>query len=369
MSERPRRILHILWSLQIGGKERAVYQLAREQRRRGDEADIAVGGHNGLYARLARDAGADVHELGQRQAADITVWPKAKKIFRDYDVLHFHSAEPVLAAVAARMPARKYYTHRAGASPRSARRSARYMVFGRYVRGHFDGVSGNTRHGAADAARLLGLDPKGVAVTYNGIDFDLLRPERPPNDVRKSLRIDDDRVVVGTSGNLRAWKRIDRLLEAVAGHDDRGVVTLIVGDGPARHELERLATSLGIANRIAITGMQEHVGDYLQIMDIFVLPSGQKESFGNAAVEAMAVGLPVIVFADGGGVLEHIEDQVTGVVVDGVGSLRGALAALARNPDRRRVLGKNARKLARDRYSLAAMAAAYDRLYSRRRLT
>ena len=50
-------------------------------------------------------------------------------------------------------------------------------------------------------------------------------------------------------------------------------------------------------------------------MDVFALPSGPEESFGNAAVEAMGVGLPTVVFADGGGLVEHVIDGETGFVV------------------------------------------------------
>ena len=57
------------------------------------------------------------------------------------------------------------------------------------------------------------------------------------------------------------------------------------------------------------------MASYLQVMDVFCLPSTALESFGNAAVEAMAAGLPTVVFADGGGLVEHIDDGQTGFVV------------------------------------------------------
>ena len=109
---------------------------------------------------------------------------------------------------------------------------------------------------------------------------------------------------------------------------------------------------------------RENVIDYLQAMDAFVLPTGPEESFGNAAVEAMALKLPVIVFADGGGLLEHVEDSVTGLVVKDVSALTTALSALRASDSLRHDLGMAASAFVRRRYSLHNMYAAYEALYA-----
>src|SRR4051794_22124369 len=64
-------ILHVMWTLQIGGAERAVYQLVREQRRAGIQADVLLGKGGGLYAAHTRETGAMVHEVGLRRAFDL----------------------------------------------------------------------------------------------------------------------------------------------------------------------------------------------------------------------------------------------------------------------------------------------------------
>ena len=74
-------------------------------------------------------------------------------------------------------------------------------------------------------------------------------------------------------------------------------------------------------------------------MDVFSLPSMGLESFGNAAVEAMALGLPTIVFADGGGLLEHVEHGRTGMVVETQAQLERAISQLMQDPSMRRELG------------------------------
>ena len=146
---------------------------------------------------------------------------------------------------------------------------------------------------------------------------------------------------------MQSWKRVDRLLEAVARLGD-GVNCVVLGDGPARPGLERRATELGIPDRVAFVGWKKHVGDYIQLLDAFVLPSGPEEAFGNAAVEAMGLGIPTVVFEDGGGLVEHVVDRETGLVVSDTDDLARALSELAAEPALRMHLGGAGRRRARD---------------------
>jgi glycosyltransferase involved in cell wall biosynthesis len=357
-------VLHVMWSMEIGGAERAVYQLVREQRRAGIRADVLLCRGGGLYAGCCRDVGAVVHELGQRRAADLRVAARARALLTDYEIAHFHGPELALIHLAARQPElRCYYTHRAGLFEYPAKQLIRYKLAGRYFGRSFVGISANTAQGAAAAARLFHLPIDSIAVTYNGIDFTLLEPRRSREAVLREIARPEDVVRVGTSAHLRNLKRVDRLLRALASRCAGGVEGLIVGDGPARVELEQLARRLGITERVKFVGRQDHIGDYLQLMDVFVLPSGPEESFGNSAVEAMGVGLPTIVFADGGGLLEHVEDGRSGFVVDSDEQLAERIGELARQPSLRRGIGDCARSRVRKRYSLDTMLRRYSDFY------
>ena len=171
------------------------------------------------------------------------------------------------------------------------------------------------------------------------------------------------RLIVGTAANLQGWKRVHLLIEAISRAPDLPIHGLILGDGPARDSLEALARSLGVVDRVTFLGRKDHIGDYLQLLDIFVLPSGPEEAFGNAAVEAMGVGIPTVVFADGGGLTEHVTDRSTGLVVRDSDRLAAALAELAGNETLRRELGAEGRRYVRSTYSLDAMFERYSRLY------
>ena len=149
---------------------------------------------------------------------------------------------------------------------------------------------------------------------------------------------------------------------------DRDVRCYILGDGPARPGLEEQVRRLGLQDRVIFTGKKERVGDYLQILDIFVLPSGPEESFGNSAVEAMGFGLPTIVFADGGGLTEHVDDGRTGFIVRDLDHLVETLRRLIDDPALRGRIGEAARQTMRGRYTGERMVERYNLLYTRDRI-
>ena len=141
---------------------------------------------------------------------------------------------------------------------------------------------------------------------------------------------------VGTVKTLAPAYGIDLLLRAFARLQQSrpaGAVAVrlrLVGDGPQRAELERLAAELGIAAQVDFIGAVPHaqVGAELRRIDIFVAASRQ-ESFGVAVLEASAAGLPVVVTRVGG-LPEVVEDGVTGLLVqpDDVPALAAAIGRL-----------------------------------------
>jgi len=363
------RVLHVLWNMEIGGAERALFQLVREQRMRGIHADVLLAANAGLYGERTRDIGATVTELGMSGPFDLTSAKAACPLLRDYEIMHFHSAEFGLMHVAAAERYLKlFYTHRAGMFKYELKKLLRYKLTGRYLRRYFTGISGNTGQACDAAANLFGIHRDRIRVTYNGIDFSLLNPVSSRQEMLRELKDDRSDVIrIGTSANLRRLKRIDLLIDAVARLNDPRVCCYVLGDGPAKEELQEQARQLGLADRVIFTGKVERVGDYLQFFDIFVLPSGPEESFGNSAVEAMGVGIPTIVFADGGGLVEHVDNGITGYIVRDVPELTDRLKNLIAHPEDRKKIGEAGRHEMTDRYSPARMVDRYSQLYEQQR--
>ncbi len=139
---------------------------------------------------------------------------------------------------------------------------------------------------------------KEIKVIPNFIDFKRFS-KKERNHFRKLVANDDEKILIHIS-NFRKVKRVEdvvRMFELVLKKIPAKL--LMVGDGPERHKAEELTRSLEVYSHVKFIGKQEAVEDLLSISDLFVLPS-QTESFGLAALEAMACEVPVISSNSGG---------------------------------------------------------------------
>jgi glycosyltransferase involved in cell wall biosynthesis len=200
----------------------------------------------------------------------------------------------------------------------------------------FSAVSGVV---AAEAQTLL---PRNVVhVLPNGVDAARWRVEHVPG-LAAELRI-------ASVMRLNARKRGAALLTAVAraqaelGDTVRLRLTL-VGDGPQRGRLRRTADRLGLSSMVRFAGYlpREGVREVLANSDVFALAS-RLESFGIAALEARAAGVPVVAL-DRGGIKEFVRDGQDGLLACSDRELAAHLVALARDPELRERLRSGARE-------------------------
>jgi glycosyltransferase involved in cell wall biosynthesis len=157
-----------------------------------------------------------------------------------------------------------------------------------------------------------------------------------------------------TVGRLVPWKRVDQALEAVGKTPGLGLV--VVGDGPERAGLERIAGSLGLADRVWFAGACSHV-ETLALMaacDLFVLNSTY-EGLPHVVLEAMALGLPVVATAVGG-TPEVVRDGETGVLIPAEDeSLSAVVLRLAEDEEQRKRFGNAARRYACEHFTVERM--------------
>jgi glycosyltransferase involved in cell wall biosynthesis len=205
-------------------------------------------------------------------------------------------------------------------------------------------------------------------VLYNGVDlqrFDAAQFEAQGKALRAECGVTEGRLVFGSSGRLAPEKNYAVLVDALAGLRSRGVDAhlLIVGEGPMRPALEALARERGVAERMSLIGSREDVRPALAAMDVFVLPS-TNETFSNAALEAMSMGLPAIL-SRVGGAPEMVTDGVQGHLLD-VQTLRESLIpsleALAKDTGLRRRMGEAARVRVASQFADQQMITAYRSL-------
>jgi glycosyltransferase involved in cell wall biosynthesis len=155
------------------------------------------------------------------------------------------------------------------------------------------------------------------SVIYNGVDLNRFSSARiGATGLRAQHGIGENAFVVGSVGRLAAEKNQLPLVDAVADLRASGadVHLMLVGDGALRAALEQRAAERGISSAVTLTGALSDVRAALKAFDVFVLPS-LSETFSNAALEAMAMQLPVILTRTGGA-SEMIEHGKEGYIVD-----------------------------------------------------
>jgi glycosyltransferase involved in cell wall biosynthesis len=178
-----------------------------------------------------------------------------------------------------------------------------------------------------------------------------------------SGRAKDQLVVVGSVGRLDLMKAHELLLQAIAPLE--GVEVVILGEGEQRTNLEKLASDLGISDRVSLPGW---VGDprlYLSGFDIFALPS-RSEGFPLAIVEAMLAARPVVATRVGS-VPEAVRHGETGLLIDknDVSGLTQAILQLRDDLTLRSQLGQRAREVAIAHFTVESMTKSYENLWQK----
>ncbi len=190
----------------------------------------------------------------------------------------------------------------------------------------------------------IGGPGRGTRVIYNGVDADHFKPER------STAR---SRPVIGTVGRMRPEKAQLDLVQATAAlrHQGLDVSALIVGDGSERAAIEREIARLGLERHVTLAGETSEVRPFLARMDVFVLTSTGIETFSNAALEAMACGIPVVSAAIGG--MAELLAFGGGIAYPpgDVAKLTACLAQLLEDRERRARMSRAARRAVLEHFS------------------
>ena len=203
-----------------------------------------------------------------------------------------------------------------------------------------------------------------VEVIPNFIDTSVFRPGLEPCH-RATLAPDGEKIVMHIS-NFRSVKRVEDVVATFARLNDKVPSRLVlVGDGPDRPRALMRAEELGVRDQVLFLGKHTSVHELLSCADLFLLPS-ENESFGLAALEAMACGAPVVA-SDAGGLPEVVVDGETGYLLD-IGDIDGMADAGARilgDEDHWRRLSEGARAVAVERFSADRVVPQYEAYYDR----
>ncbi len=221
----------------------------------------------------------------------------------------------------------------------------------------------NSQMVADDIRRHFGVASEKLHVLYNGVNLEAFSPAtvaaaRGP--LRRRLGIPPSAMTYLLVGSGFERKGVRQLLSAFAALPDRGARLVIVGRDRRERRMRRRAVALGIGSRVHFAGGQQDIASWYGVADCFILPS-LYDPFPNAALEALACGLPAIV-SDRSGAAELIQAGVNGYVCAAldVPAIAHAMAAVA-GPGRAR-MGEAARASVAG-LSLDAMAARLLAIY------
>jgi N-acetyl-alpha-D-glucosaminyl L-malate synthase BshA len=311
------------------------------------------------------------YPLFEHQPYTLALATKMAKVAEteNLDLLHVHYAIPhSISAILAReslKPKRRLPVittlHGTDITLVGADRS--YLPITRYGIAQSDGVTAIS-HYLKDATREI-FQFDDITVIPNFIcQSEYAR--HPVENLRASLAPQGEPLMVHVS-NFRPVKRPVDCIEILARVLQKGINTrlIMVGDGSERTNAEHRARCLGVHDKCSFVGKQPKIVDYLSASDVLLLPSEQ-ESFGLAALEAMACEVPVIA-SRVGGVPEVVTDGETGFLseVGDVEKMANDAARLLSDVELRREMGKRARESAVERYRTEIVIPQYIEFYEK----
>lgn len=222
-----------------------------------------------------------------------------------------------------------------------------------------------------EQCKAFGVRADRLRYVPNAIEPHLFRRNRTPPEARRELGLAPDVPVLGYVGRFSREKRIDRLIELVPALRERlgPVQVLLIGDGPQREPLQRLAVEHGVGEAVRFCGWQSPVHRWYEAMDVMVLPS-EREGLPNVLLEAMAMGVPVAATAVGANP-DLLDAGRCGLLLDNAdnGPWLAALGELIGDAAMRRRMAGEARQRIDQRFSFDARMQTimdeYDRLLGR----
>ena len=212
--------------------------------------------------------------------------------------------------------------------------------------------------------RQVHADPAKIDVIHNAVDWATLQTTMSRDETRRSLGVPPDVPVIAVIGRLSEQKGHAYLLDALAGTAalDR-VHAVFAGDGNLRDSLRARASALGLSSRVHLVGVRRDVGNLLNAIDVFVLPS-LWEGLPLALLLAMGAGVPVVATTVSG-VPEVVESGRTGLLVapGDATELGRAVSRLLTNPALCRRFSEAAREEVLPRFGVDAWVDSVVALY------
>lgn len=361
---RPIRLLLVVDSLDVGGAERHVVDLAVALRRKGYEVTVAcstIGALSGVLAEASIPVRALLHRPVKRRLSAAFAH-RLRRLVKEgrFDLVHAHVyASATAAAVATTGTGVPLVITEHTEAPWRGRR-ALWISRWLYRRAeHVIAVS------SAIQRRLIVTDdvpPARINVIPNAVSPVASTPPVDPPALPIELR---EGPLVGVIARLQPEKGVAAFLKAAARVSSLFPKAhfLVVGDGPLRQELLTLAKRLGVRERVHFLGFRPDARTIIEYLDVLVVPS-LSEGSPLVVLEGMAAGVPVVASAVGG-IPDQIRHEREGLLIPpgDPAALDDALLNLLRDPAHARSLGEAGRRRAASEFGYATMVRRIEAVY------
>ncbi|ULA61355.1 MAG: Putative Glycosyl transferase, group 1 [Nitrospira sp.] len=294
------------------------------------------------------------------------------KIFRQFrpDIVHTHKyKDSILGSIVARYMGIPHVVRAVHGMPEPftglrSLKMAGYTIADRLVTGRLvDKVIAVSSDIEKVLLRTYGSNQ--VVCIHNGIDLEAVQLTTKRAEKRKEWHVDDREVLIGTVGRLVPVKGHAILLEAfrILRQRHHNVRLIFIGDGPLRGHLEAEAKRLGLDQSVIFSGHQEQSYDFINMMDLFVLPS-RHEGIPMVLLEAYALKRPVIA-SQVGGIPEVVTHAHSGLLVnpEDPTAFAGAMSDLIEDQARALAFGEAGRRHVECEFSASMMADRTARVY------
>jgi glycosyltransferase involved in cell wall biosynthesis len=354
---KPLRVLQIISSSATSGAERHVYSLSSLLQQRGHSVKV-VTPSEGWLPKVLRESDIPTHVSFMKGAGwSRTMALLLREVRRNkVDVIHTHLTRAAYigytAGLLGRVPVitSVHIANNDQIYRRLARRRNRLVAVSNYVRGMLHG---------------RGIPEKYIDTVYNGTDFVDFEPTLP-NVVKDELGVPRERKLIGLVGRVCREKGHLEMVSALKSlnkeHPEAHVVFVGRVEQPFETELHEAVKEAGVGDRLTMTGIRHDVPRLLDSFTLSTMPS-HIETFGVAAIEAMARGKAVVA-SNVGGLPEVVRHRQTGILVDlRPEGLAEAVSYLLSNEDEREEMGAMGRRVVEQKFTLHEMVRKLEHVY------
>jgi glycosyltransferase involved in cell wall biosynthesis len=355
----------LIWSLDLGGAERVVMDLAKGLSKKVFKPKVCCLNAKGRYATLLERHGIRVFALNKWPKFDPFLIPRLVRLIKRerIDLVHTHLFSANLwgrlAAKWAKVPVvsteHGMDTWRKGfhltLDSLLVPVSKRVIFVSEAVKAFYK-------------SKNISFKGKGRDI-YNGINTPDFEKKSDASSIRSGLGLKETEKVIGIIGRLVPEKAHGDFIRAIqlVSQKHPNAVGLIVGDGELLESLKKEVKKAGLENRIIFTGQRNDLPEIYRALDVFVL-SSTREGFPLVVLEAMAARVPIVATAVGG-VGELITDQETGLLVNSQNpeALAKAISNVLESSDLGERLAKNAYEKVKAQFSVEQMVKNHELLY------